>query len=317
MQQSTIPPRLDPEALKTFLVVAETRRFSAAAKILNKTTAAISYRIRALEESVGTPLFKRTTRTVSLTPAGELLLQRATQIFDWLQTLPEELQQMNAGVESHFTIIINNLLYDSTAVAELLTYLHKHYPHTKFATYRSVYMGVWDQVISRNAQMAIGTPGWHAVSETLETMPIGQINWKLVMNPDHPLTKETEPLSDAMLRRYPAVNVEDTSETFHKRTAWRLPGQQEILVPDLRTKVLCHSRGLGIGFLPRKMVETLVQNGLLTTRRPAFGRNPSPMSVSWRKSTAGTITQHLCDLFCQKHTLVRPFLKNIDPATSL
>lgn len=312
---TVVPPRLDPEALKTFLVVAETRHFSAAAKILNKTAAAISYRIRALEESVGAPLFKRTTRTVSLTPAGELLLQRATQIFDWLQTLPEELQQMNAGIENQFIIVVNNLLYDSGAVADLLAYLYTQYPHTKFAVYRSVYMGVWDLVISRNAQFAIGTPGWHTVNEALETAPIGQINWKLVMNPEHPLTKETEPLSDAMLRRYPAVNVEDTSETFRKRTAWHLPGQQEILVPNLRTKVSCHCRGLGIGFLPRKMTEVLVKDGRLTTRRPAFGRNPSPMSISWRKSTTGTITTHLCMLFQQQDDLIKPFLRNIDPAS--
>ena len=311
-----LPPRLDPEALKTFLVVAETRRFSAAAQILNKTAAAISYRIRALEESVGTPLFKRTTRTVSLTPAGELLLQRAMQIFDWLQTLPEELQQMNAGIERQFILVINNLLYDSEAVAGLFSSLHEHYPHTEFAIYRSVYMGVWDQLISRNAQFAIGTPGWHAISETLETQAIGQINWRLVMHPDHPLTKEAEPLSDAALRRYPSINIEDTSETFRKRTAWRLPGQQEILVPDIRTKIACHCRGLGIGFLPRKITERLVADGRLTTRRPVFGRNPSPMSISWRKSTAGGITTHLCELFRQHDPVIRPFLKNIDPLSS-
>ncbi len=73
--------RLDPEALKTFVEVARQGSFSAAAERLNKTPAAISYRIRALEENMGTPLFERTTRSVTLTPAGELLLERATDVF--------------------------------------------------------------------------------------------------------------------------------------------------------------------------------------------------------------------------------------------
>lgn len=62
--------RLDPEALKTFMEVARQGSFSAAAERLNKTPAAISYRIRALEDNMGTPLFERTTRSVTLTPAG-------------------------------------------------------------------------------------------------------------------------------------------------------------------------------------------------------------------------------------------------------
>lgn len=307
------PPRLDPEALKTFLVVAETRSFSAAADILHKTTAAISYRIRALEESVGTRLFTRTTRTVSLTPAGQLLQERARQIFDWLQTLPEELQQMNAGVEQNFTIVVNNLLYNSDGVATLLNYLYQRFPHTKFAVYRSVYMGVWDTLVNRNGQFAIGSPGWHAVHEDLETMPIGQINWRLVMHPNHPLTKESEPLSDGALRSYPAVNVEDTSESFRKRTAWNLVGQQEIRVPSQTTKIACHCKGLGIGFLPAKLAEKYIREGTLVSREPQYGRNPSPMSLSWRKTTAGNITSHLCHLFKTRDPLVRCFLANVNP----
>jgi len=307
------PPRLDPEALKTFLVVAETRHFSAAADILHKTTAAISYRIRALEESVGTKLFERTTRTVTLTPAGQLLLERARQIFDWLQTLPDELQQMNAGVEQNFTIVINNILYSSEGVATLLNYLYQRFPHTKFAVYRSVYMGVWDTLINRGAQFAIGSPGWHAVHEDLDTLPIGQINWRLIMHPNHPLVHEPEPLSDGALRRYPAVNVEDTSESFRKRTAWNLAGQKEIRVPNQTTKIACHCRGLGIGFLPEKIAEQYVREGILVFREPQYGRNPSPMSISWRKTTAGNITSHLCALFKARDPLIRVFIASVNP----
>jgi LysR family transcriptional activator of the allD operon len=53
----------------TFVAVAKLRSFSAAAEMLHKTTSAILH-IKTLEESVGTPLFKRTTGRVKLTPAA-------------------------------------------------------------------------------------------------------------------------------------------------------------------------------------------------------------------------------------------------------
>ena len=71
----------DPETLRTFIAVAETRSFSKAAERLCKTTATISYRIKLLEENTGVALFFRTTRSVTLTAAGEHLLSQAR---DWL-----------------------------------------------------------------------------------------------------------------------------------------------------------------------------------------------------------------------------------------
>lgn len=63
---------LDHETIRSFIKVAECQSFSRAAELLHKTTATISYRIKTLEESIGTQLFIRTTRTVNLTPAGSI-----------------------------------------------------------------------------------------------------------------------------------------------------------------------------------------------------------------------------------------------------
>lgn len=64
----------DFNALAVFCLVAETRSFSAAAQRLAVTRSAVSQTIARLEEGVGTALVRRTTRSVSLTEAGERLL---------------------------------------------------------------------------------------------------------------------------------------------------------------------------------------------------------------------------------------------------
>lgn len=61
------------EGMATFVAVAETRGFRAAAKRLGITGSAVSQAIRRLERRLGVPLVQRTTRSVRLTEAGERL----------------------------------------------------------------------------------------------------------------------------------------------------------------------------------------------------------------------------------------------------
>lgn len=62
--------------LTAFIAVAEHRSFRAAAKQLGVSPPALSHAVRSLEESLNVRLFNRTTRSVSLTEAGEHLLKR-------------------------------------------------------------------------------------------------------------------------------------------------------------------------------------------------------------------------------------------------
>ena len=68
--------------LRYFVAVAETCHFGQAAQRLHMAQAAVSQAIRQLESQLGAPLFTRTTRHVSLTPAGEFLLDEARRILD-------------------------------------------------------------------------------------------------------------------------------------------------------------------------------------------------------------------------------------------
>lgn len=71
---------MDADQLKTFLEVSRTRHFGRAAKNLFLSQSAISSRIKALEEQLGTPLFVRNRNDIQLTPAGNRLLSHAENI---------------------------------------------------------------------------------------------------------------------------------------------------------------------------------------------------------------------------------------------
>lgn len=71
---------VDVRHLRAFVAVAEERHFSRAAARLHIAQPPLSQLIRALEKSLDTQLFVRTTRSVALTAAGEVLLERSRHI---------------------------------------------------------------------------------------------------------------------------------------------------------------------------------------------------------------------------------------------
>src|SRR4051812_4368157 len=63
------------------LAVARNRSFARAAAELGLGASAISHSVKAVEQRLGEPLFARTTRSVSLTEAGEIFIGAAEQAF--------------------------------------------------------------------------------------------------------------------------------------------------------------------------------------------------------------------------------------------
>jgi len=72
-----------------FVAVADTRNFARAAAHVGVTPSALSQTIRALEDRLGVRLLNRTTRSVSVTEAGQALLSR----------LRPALEELNGAVE--------------------------------------------------------------------------------------------------------------------------------------------------------------------------------------------------------------------------
>lgn len=78
-QQDRLPPL---NALRAFEAAARRLSFTKAAEELNVTPGAISQHIRQLEDYAGTPLFKRTGRSVLLTDAAQAALPMVRDAFD-------------------------------------------------------------------------------------------------------------------------------------------------------------------------------------------------------------------------------------------
>src|SRR3954449_12041199 len=85
---------LNVTGLRVLREVAAQGSFTAAARTLGYTQSAVSRQVAGLEKAAGTALFDRAARGVSLTDAGEALLQRAGTVLDELDAAQQELAGM-------------------------------------------------------------------------------------------------------------------------------------------------------------------------------------------------------------------------------
>jgi DNA-binding transcriptional LysR family regulator len=90
--------------LRYLVALAEERSFTRAAAREHIAQPALSQQIRRLEQEVGLPLAERTTRTVAITPAGELLVARARRMLAELEAARAELEGLRGVSTGHLTI---------------------------------------------------------------------------------------------------------------------------------------------------------------------------------------------------------------------
>lgn len=82
--------RADLPGLTAFIAIAEQRSFSGAARVLGVSSSALSHSMRNLEARLEMRLFNRTTRSVSLTEAGEQLLNGVRPLMNDLANVVNE-----------------------------------------------------------------------------------------------------------------------------------------------------------------------------------------------------------------------------------
>lgn len=90
--------------LKHFLTVAELKHFHQAALQLNLAQPSLSRSIQKMEELLGVKLLERTSRSVSLTPFGDIVVQHGSNIVRDVELMKREIQSLQ-GLETGELII--------------------------------------------------------------------------------------------------------------------------------------------------------------------------------------------------------------------
>lgn len=181
---TVLPVHFDFVDLRLFVNVAESSSLTTGASSSALSLAAASTRIKNLEQALGTQLLYRTKRGVSVTPAGDVLLQYARLLLSQAQRLGADMQKFSKSARGHVRIFAN-----TTAVAEFLPqtlgdFLADHpgvdvdlREHPSAEIVRAVFEG----------RTEIGIVAGYVSTAGLETLPYFRDRMMLVVPPGHPL----------------------------------------------------------------------------------------------------------------------------------
>ena len=180
---------MDLLQLEHFLAVAEEGTFTRAAERVGRTQPAISQSIKKLEDELGMPLFARDLHEVSLTDAGNALVEYARRMVrarDDAMRMLGSLKHLSAGT-------LNIAAHESAAVyllpAALRHYLRK-FPDIKVGIYRSRLADIPRQVVDR--EMHVGFVKETPPFKELTCVPVHADEMVLVASPAHPFARRQD-----------------------------------------------------------------------------------------------------------------------------
>ena len=121
---------MDLKLLRYFAVLAEEQHFGRAARRLALSQPPLSSAIRRLEEELGTALFERTSRRVSLTQAGEVLRREAQAILQRVESAQTLVRDVADGLRGRLLIgFSGSMIY--RGLPELMADLRQRLPDTE------------------------------------------------------------------------------------------------------------------------------------------------------------------------------------------
>lgn len=116
----------DLAALAVFRAVAETRGFRAAADRLDVTRSAVSQTIRKLEEQIGIALVRRTTRSVSLTEAGDRLYASIAPALSEIETAVAAAADLRSRPRGHLRLAVSSIAESFISGPLLASFADRH-----------------------------------------------------------------------------------------------------------------------------------------------------------------------------------------------
>lgn len=236
--------------LRLFIHIAESPSLTQAAKRAHLSLAAVSVRIKALENQLGTRLLYRDSRGVEITPAGQRLLQHARVIMRQVDHLKHDFQEQADGDAGHIRIFAN-----TTAVTEfmpdiLAQFLAGHPGVTvdlQERLTRDIVRGVLDGTTD------LGIVAGPVDAPELQTIHFSTDRLVLVVPNGHPLQDQDKvKLADAV--RYPFITMHEGSTLVAflrdqlERIGQRLPQRIQLYSFDSICRMV--QAGVGVGVIP-------------------------------------------------------------------
>ena len=247
--------------LQYFLTVAEAGSITAAAKRLHISQPPLSNQMQLLENELGTKLFERGSRKITLTYAGQILYNRAQTIVDLSSAAIREITDLGTGLQG--TIHLGTISSCGVVLLDKhIKHFHNQYPDVNFELYEGNTFQLLEKLKMGTIEIAIvRTPfheeGFHCVY--LEEEPMVAVGTKEYLGNSTDDMIGLEQLTDVPLiyyRRFENLLMNSFRDVS--------------LVPkvyckndDARTSLMWAVAGLGVAIIPRSITPAIPDPNLI------------------------------------------------------
>ncbi|MEH0886165.1 LysR family transcriptional regulator [Enterobacter sp. UNJFSC 003] len=264
-------------SLTSFVRTAETLSFVQAARLLGISASAVGKNVARLEQKLGVRLFNRSTRSVSLTAEGAVLLVRCQQILEQLQDAEAELTRNVALPSGKLRISLPVMGY--RLLLPLLPAFTRHYPEIELDLDFSDRMV---NIIDEGFDVAIRSGD--IADSRLTAKKLGSFKFVLCAS-DAYLEEYGSPMSPAdlnvhkcILYRFPTTGLIQP---------WELKGMSDsapvsaLAVNNIEAVIRMSAAGMGISYVPDFVVREALQKGELREVLPGSCVRQGQFSALW------------------------------------
>ncbi|CAB3719494.1 LysR family transcriptional regulator [Paraburkholderia rhynchosiae] len=305
---------LSEEELALLEAIRQTGSLSRAAARLGKAPSTVSHAARQLETRFDALLFDRRRYRLQLTPAGQLLADEAARLMLDMSRMTQRVRQIASGWEDRLWIVTDEVIefellmpvvraFDALDSGVRLRFTHE------------VLSGTWEALRDGRADVIVGATNEPPAIPGLRWFELGVMDWAFAVSPRHPLASIDGPLERERILAHRSVVVADSSRTTAGRAYGVIGGQTSLAVPTMRAKILAQRDGLGVGWLPRQRIASLVKRGELIEKTTADPREPNVLYVAWRGDHEGRALQWWLDQLRQPR-LAKRLVRGVDIAVS-
>jgi len=272
---------LTANELSLLEAIRDSGSLSRAAARLGKAPSSVSHAARQLEERFDAILFDRRGYRLQLTPAGQLLADEAARLAQDVSRLTQRVRQVASGWEDRLHIVSDEIL-EFELMAPLVRAFDKLDSGVRLRFTHEVLGGTWEALREGRADLIVGATNEPQTMPNLQWAALGEMEWLFAVSPRHPLAKAKGPLRQDQIQQHRAVVVADTARGSSARGYGRVGGQATLAVPSMRAKILAQREGLGVGWVPRHRVASLLARGELVEMATETPREPNLLYLAWR-----------------------------------
>ena len=243
---------------EVFLAVVEAQGFSAAAKRINSTPAAVSRRIKALEQRLGVRLLQRTTRKIRLTEQGEQYYREISKLLGELNQLELELSEATNQPMGELRITAP-MTFAQRRLTPMVTSFALKYPGLRVSL---MLEDRESDIIAEGLDVAIRIA--YPNDSSLVGRAIAPIPRSICASPEY-IKRKGVPAVSSDLGSHDCLHYNLISE----RQEWFFPGSDNVVINGKfcsnNGEVLAQAAidGLGIAYLPDFIVEQALADGRL------------------------------------------------------